>query len=556
MVTGVAALAIALVSAPVAQARPGDVDPSFGGGILTNQPSSSTIATLLLQADGKPIAVAQSLMVRYLPDGAQDGGFGNDGVVDIEHQGFDQNPAAALDPDGDIVVAGGIANSSNYRYTSVERYRSNGSLDTSFGSNGQVTTPTGGYGANAVAVQADRKIVVGATGDNGIELLRYLPDGALDSTFGSNGIVSTTLGGRVKALVLDGQGRILIAFGDSVMRFDPDGTVDQTFGSGGQATVGEAAAALALQPDGAIVVAGYGPGIGITRLTGGGQPDGSFGSGGTVVVPPYASSNPAGQPTTGALGVTVEPDGRIVAVGYNWDGGYGAPDELALVRVDRSGALDGTFGDNGRALTALTPPLTGQLTAVAAQPDGNLMTAGWATGDGIGHLVVARFLGGGLAAGESFACCTPSGVAGSSAPHHVCGSTHGRAAARTRLAVALRRSKRLLEANLRTVAAGIIRLERTGSTSALEHALARGCANLSRSTVAIHAAGGAGGLAKRRSKALRFLAAVRTTFSRLEVTEATIARLPRRIRKDRLAPVAQTIARYITRASSMLASTR
>lgn len=423
-----------LLAASVAHARPGDVDPTFGGGVMVDQPSGIPTAGLVLQPDGKPVAVVQSSLVRYLANGALDGGFGSNGRATIERQAFDRYPDAALAPNGDIVVSGAVSYTPDYYiYTSVERYLPNGQPDSSFGSDGQATTRTGGYGGNAVAVQPDSKIVVGAAGENGIELLRYLPNGQPDPTFGSNGVVATTLGGRVNALALDADGRILIATASDVMRFSPSGAPDTGFGSGGTAATGADADAFTLQPDGKIVVAGAaGYAMRLTRLTDSGHLDQSFGSGGSVSIPPYTSPNAINPASTAALAVTLEPDGRIVAAGYNWDGSYGAPDVLALARVDQSGALDRSFGDGGRVLTPVPRGLTGILTAVAAQPDGNLVATGYATGDGTGHLVIARFLGGGSSGGDgsssgagsssggaSGTCCTaPAGGQSASPPAH------------------------------------------------------------------------------------------------------------------------------------------
>ncbi|NIM51395.1 MAG: hypothetical protein GTO22_19460, partial [Gemmatimonadales bacterium] len=105
-----------------------------------------------------------------------------------------QGNAVAIDPDGNIVVAGyTIGFGSDF---AVVRYTSNGTLDTSFSDDGKQTTDFGLDQdiAYAVAIQDDGKIVVAGyatTGNQNWALARYDTDGSLDSSFGSNGRVVT-----------------------------------------------------------------------------------------------------------------------------------------------------------------------------------------------------------------------------------------------------------------------------------------------------------------------------------------------------------------------------
>src|SRR5512141_1604453 len=122
-----------------------------------------------------------------------------------------------------------------------------GDLDPTFGNGGQVTTvfPGGSY-ATAVAIQADGKIVaVGAaagpsvTGD--FAVARYEPDGSLDATFGLEGMVTTAIGGgrdEAQSVAIQENGRIVVSGTDSwrrfaVVRYRPDGDLDSSFGDGG-----------------------------------------------------------------------------------------------------------------------------------------------------------------------------------------------------------------------------------------------------------------------------------------------------------------------------------
>lgn len=152
-----------------------------------------------------------------------------------------------------------------------------GNLDISFGLGGRVTTDFAGQGeaARAIALQADGKILVGGRAGVGHErdfaLARYNTDGTLDTTFGSGGKVRTDVGDgreRVAALAIQPYGKI-VATGTTtlhgadflVVRY-VSGNLDPTFGTGGTVTLEVAggfdtANAMAIQPDGKIIVAGY-----------------------------------------------------------------------------------------------------------------------------------------------------------------------------------------------------------------------------------------------------------------------------------------------------------
>src|SRR6266536_6168109 len=145
-----------------------------------------------------------------------------------------------------------------------------GALDPSFGTGGQVTTDFGGFdSAQAVAVQSDGKILAaGSSGGGDFALARYNADGTLDSTFGSGGKLTTDFGGFDVALgvALQADGKIVAVGGGgsgsdfALARYNADGSLDASFGSGGMVTTDfggfEAATAVAIQGDGKIVVTG------------------------------------------------------------------------------------------------------------------------------------------------------------------------------------------------------------------------------------------------------------------------------------------------------------
>src|SRR6266566_6132870 len=203
-----------LISSQVAEAAAGDLDPTFGttGMVMTDINRSTDIANAVaIQADGKLVVVGQTykqndfsnedfVVTRYNPDGTLDTTFGRGGKVRTDFPGLAAVPSSVvIQPDGKIVVAGGAFPLFTFAGDfKVVRYNPNGSLDTSFGDGGIVTTtfPEGSY-AFDVALQADGKIIAAGTvfvdfipgdqSDTDFALARYNPDGTPDATFGNGG---------------------------------------------------------------------------------------------------------------------------------------------------------------------------------------------------------------------------------------------------------------------------------------------------------------------------------------------------------------------------------
>src|SRR5581483_9911032 len=306
--------------------------------------------------------------------------FGSDGLVET---GVGPSNAAAWQlvrqPDGKLVVVG-PANG----LFAVARYEANGDLDLGFGMSGTALTsmPSGIGSAFAVALQGDGKIVVAgdrqSTSNNDAAVVRYDANGAVDTTFGDDGIVITSITNAfATAVLVQSDGKIVVGategFGDSrniaVIRYDTDGSFDPSFSSLGIATVdlgsGETFGGMVLQPDGKLVVAGRrGPAQGagtvlVARLDVDGSLDGTFGTGGAVTTAACAASE--------ATDVARQPDGKIVV------GGRCIPTlqyigKALVARYDAAGALDGTFDGDGIA----TPDVPA-LNAIALQADGKIV---------------------------------------------------------------------------------------------------------------------------------------------------------------------------------------
>jgi uncharacterized delta-60 repeat protein len=218
----------------------------------------------------------------------------------------------------------------------LARYNIDGTLDASFGTGGIVTSDFAASltAARSVALQPDGKIVAaGQTFVNGsfdFALARYNSDGTLDASFGADGIVTTDFAGRPDrafSVVVQPDGKIVAAgqaviasFDFALARYNSDGSLDTSFGTGGLVTTSigngsfDFARSVALQPNGKIVAAGQvlfigGFDIALTRYNRDGTLDASFGADGIVTTDFFEGSS------DGAFSVGVQPDGRIVVAG-------------------------------------------------------------------------------------------------------------------------------------------------------------------------------------------------------------------------------------------------
>ena len=227
-----------------AQAAQGDLDPGFGNGgkVTTLFGGGDSVFAIATEPGGKIIAVGSAsnrdfAIARYDNDGSLDPGFGSGGKVTTDFFGnTDVALAVALQPDGKIIAAGRtrVAGTNFELFDfAVARYNADGSLDSTFGSGGKVTTDfTGGFDiAHAIAIQPNGKIVVAgwarnsATGGLDFGVARYNPNGSLDTGYGSGGKLSTDFFGDTDtafAAAIQSDGKILVAglsVVDSISRF-------------------------------------------------------------------------------------------------------------------------------------------------------------------------------------------------------------------------------------------------------------------------------------------------------------------------------------------------
>ena len=276
-----------------------------------------------------------------------------------------------------------------------------GSLETSFGTGGKVVTPFYSYGvsiAHAVGIQQDRKIVAAGSYNNEWDfpgVVRYTEDGALDPSFGTGGKVSVfALGSRGKALAIQPDGKIVVATDHcEVARVNTNGTLDASFGSNGVVSLNlcQSAAGVAVDPFGRIVIVADNlvspnDNIVVIRLTAAGNLDPTLNSTGSATV---ASLYSAGGSLT-STGVALTPTGKIVALGYQFVGNLGLNSAtILLARVNDDGTMDTTFGPQASGVVATnvspqstSPSIHGPADygyAVAVEPGGEIVVAGSAS---------------------------------------------------------------------------------------------------------------------------------------------------------------------------------
>jgi uncharacterized delta-60 repeat protein len=271
----------------------GSLDNTFGNaGIVTTAIQETCfVSAIAIQADGKIVAAGVSqesftpnvfTLTRYNTNGSLDLTFNLDGIVTTPigtSSGGAMVGGIAIQDDGKIVIAGKTYNSSSiFSVFTLARYKTNGGLDNTFGNAGIVTTSIGtsSGGANAIAIQADGKIVAGGQAIGTPNLLqthfaltRYNTNGSLDNTFGNAGIVTTSIGtsSHVSAIAIQADGKIVVAGTAfnflsvfALRRYKTNGSLDNTFGSSGMVNTtyenANQANAIAIQADGKIVAAG------------------------------------------------------------------------------------------------------------------------------------------------------------------------------------------------------------------------------------------------------------------------------------------------------------
>ena len=222
------------------------------------------------------------VLARYNIDGSLDPTFGNVGKVKTHFPGVTNTGSTAssigLQLDGKLVVGGSYKNERTPHQFALARYNANGSLDSTFGNAGKVVTfiGAGDAFATALVIQSNGRIVLAGysetTQDHDFTLAGYASNGTLDSTFGNGGLMTTDFSGASDdipyAMALQSDGKLVVVgqTGDypeldfALVRYNVDGQLDQGFGAAGKiatdTSLSDHAYGVALQRDGKIVLAG------------------------------------------------------------------------------------------------------------------------------------------------------------------------------------------------------------------------------------------------------------------------------------------------------------
>jgi uncharacterized delta-60 repeat protein len=349
-----------------ATAAPGDVDASFGtsGAFIRDVSTGQDVANAVaVQSDGKVLLAGHAspnnfTLLRLQANGTEDTGFGTAGRFQHKFGTFESAIGVAVQSTGRIVLGGAGLVGGVSRDFAVVRCLENGTLDTSFGSNGVTTTDiAGAYNEQvyAMARHTDDTIVLGGDHRNDFAMVRYLPNGALDTGFGTGGKVFTPGGSntarQINALAIMSDGRIVVAGKTrngndddvAVARYLSDGTPDGSFGTGGRTytalepgDTNDVANCVALQADGKVLAGGTSDTeFLLLRYTLGGILDTTFGTDGIVLLA-------FGGATQKGTGLAVQSDGKIILTGTVQ---FGGRDYFAAVRFLADGSLDTTFFD-------------------------------------------------------------------------------------------------------------------------------------------------------------------------------------------------------------------
>jgi len=425
------------------RAGDGDLDPSFGTGgkVITDfTPQEDFAESMVIGADGKILVVGSVGLLpaaigpgnpnfglaRYTTSGALDASFGTGGTVTTD---FSADPAedgdfcqaVALDAAGKIIVAGATNHPGSTGGDSdfaLLRYNSSGTLDSTFGTGGKVSTDFSGAGdfAQCVAVDGNGRILVAgrtsASNNSNVSnfaIARYTSAGVLDPSFGTGGKVITdffSYTDEVRSIAIDSNGKILAAgyaataanssiSEFAIARYTTAGVLDTTFGTGGKTTTGFAGAdadaeSMVLTSAGEIILAGttrLNPGnqvdFALVRYTASGALDTSFGTGGRVI-----TDIAGGSDFLSAMALDVH--GKIVVAGSASISGQG---DYGIVRYTAAGALDPTFGSGGKVTTNFNT--SDSASCLAIEAGGNIVVAGRSTAN-LSCFSVARYLSEGL----------------------------------------------------------------------------------------------------------------------------------------------------------------
>lgn len=319
----------------------------------------STMNSLAIQSDGKIVAcgsnyngaINQIALARYTLEGVLDASFGNNGIVltSIGTNFQDQKNSVILLNNGKILVSSGNGNAFTGYDFAIVRYNADGTLDSSFGTNGIILTDVNLYRNLPVSIQLleDNKFIIGGfinnlgTGNlSNFLIVKYNENGTLDTTFGSNGVVNYNFGTIENNLII---------------------TVDDL-------------SVLKIQADGKIIVSGsiaqsdYSQyDFGLMRLNVDGSIDADFGQNGFVLTD-FGSDELVES-------MHILDNDKIIVCGTYYLNSF-SNQKIAIAQYNSDGSLDSDYGDGGKTLSDLNENQYGFVYSSEIQLDGKLLVTG------------------------------------------------------------------------------------------------------------------------------------------------------------------------------------
>lgn len=354
------------------------------------------------------ILFALSVDLKAQADGELDTTFGTDGfsIVDVTQNQTDLSEDVYVYPDGKILMVGKVRLGGSDFSVGLARLLADGSLDTSFGNQGVVTTSASNESSFALSVdvQEDGKIVVGGyamKNQYDMMVIRYNSDGSLDTNFGDGGIKTIDIEGKSgisEAIAIQDDGKIILggyASSDrfTLVRFNTDGSLDSSFGNNGIALYEPQyvsyISSIDIQSDGKIVAGGNGysnslPTPMMVRFNIDGSIDNTFGDNGKVSVRIGYGNDYINK-------IKVLENGNILAGGHTWIANIPVLQyDLAMIMLKSDGSLDSTFGNNG---IVITPVLDAEnyLFDIDIDGNGSILASGYVTDDSGSKMLVARY---------------------------------------------------------------------------------------------------------------------------------------------------------------------
>jgi uncharacterized delta-60 repeat protein len=371
----------------------GGLGDDLGAGVRILNDSKVLVSGYTQTAGGRDF-----ILWRFNADGTLDPSFGGgDGIVTTDFSG-NTDSGFNVELQGDKILVSGVSNDD----FALVRYNSDGSLDTSFGTGGRVTTDINATDVTErMVVQPDGKILLSGTtgpatgGSNDWALIRYNADGSIDTGFGTLGIVTEDWNGGGndvgRDLLLQPDGKILFsgrgpaAEGTGVdstfniARYNADGTLDTSFGVGGTngfaafdvAAGHDFAYGIALQNDGKILQVGEQNNtkeIIVVRWNSDGTVDTTFNGVGFVSIT-------AGTSILDGRDIHVRADGKLVISGRS---NNGVDYDVAILRLNPDGSTDASFDTDGIAITPVLASHDVSLDS-AVTPDGAILDVAYVT---------------------------------------------------------------------------------------------------------------------------------------------------------------------------------